>query len=57
AVAELSDLIRTKFRPKRMYVDRNIINHLGKLFVTWDAAMIIREIETVHPSAKLLITM
>jgi len=30
-----------------------LINHLGKLFVTSDAATIIREIEVVHPAAKL----
>jgi chaperonin GroEL (HSP60 family) len=32
-----------------------IINHLGKLFVTSDAATIIREIEVAHPAAKLLV--
>ena len=32
-----------------------MINHLGKLFVTSDAATIIREIEVVHPAAKLLV--
>jgi hypothetical protein len=32
-----------------------IINHLGKLFVTSDAATIIREIEVVHPAARLLV--
>jgi len=38
-------------------VGRNklIINHLGRLFVTSDAATIIREIEVVHPAAKLLV--
>ena len=38
-------------------VGRNklLINHLGKLFVTSDAATIIREIEVVHPAAKLLV--
>ena len=30
-----------------------IINHLGRLFVTSDAATIIREIEVAHPAAKL----
>lgn len=40
-----------------LYAGRNklIINHLGKLFVTSDAATIIREIEVVHPAAKLLV--
>ena len=32
-----------------------IINHLGRLFVTSDAATIIHEIEVVHPAAKLLV--
>lgn len=32
-----------------------MINHIGKLFVTSDAATIIREIEVVHPAAKLLV--
>jgi T-complex protein 1 subunit theta len=32
-----------------------IINHLGRLFVTSDAATIIREIEVIHPAAKLLV--
>lgn len=38
-------------------VGRNklVINHLGRLFVTSDAATIIREIEVVHPAAKLVV--
>jgi hypothetical protein len=32
-----------------------VINHLGRLFVTSDAATIIREIEVVHPAAKLVV--
>jgi len=32
-----------------------IINHLGRLFVTSDAATIIKEIEVQHPAAKLLV--
>lgn len=39
-------------RPGR---NKLIINHLGKLFVTSDAATIIREIEVAHPAAKLLV--
>ncbi|KAH8110559.1 T-complex protein 1 [Phellopilus nigrolimitatus] len=53
AVAELSDLVRTSFGPNGR--NKLIINHLGKLFVTSDAATIIREIEVVHPAAKLLV--
>ena len=39
------------------FIGRNklVINHLGRLFVTSDAATIIREIEVVHPAAKLLV--
>lgn len=69
AVSELSDLVRTSFGPNGEYDSlfqdtilteksgRNklIINHLGKLFVTSDAATIIREVEVVHPAAKLLV--
>jgi len=32
-----------------------VINHLEKLFVTNDAATIIRELEVVHPAAKMLV--
>ncbi|EJD08174.1 T-complex protein 1 [Fomitiporia mediterranea MF3/22] len=53
AVAELSDLVRTSFGPNGR--NKLIVNHLGKLFVTSDAATIIREIEVVHPAAKLLV--
>ncbi|KAH7100291.1 T-complex protein 1 [Auriculariales sp. MPI-PUGE-AT-0066] len=53
AVAELSDLVRTSFGPNGR--SKLVINHLGKLFVTTDAATIIRELEVVHPAAKLLV--
>lgn len=32
-----------------------IINHLGKIFVTHDAATILAELEVEHPAAKLLV--
>lgn len=53
AVSELSDLVRTSFGPNGR--NKLIINHLGRLFVTSDAATIIREVEVVHPAAKLLV--
>ncbi|GHJ87879.1 hypothetical protein NliqN6_4281 [Naganishia liquefaciens] len=53
AVSELSEKVRTSFGPNGR--NKLIINHLGKLFVTSDAATIIREIEVVHPAAKLLV--
>ncbi|KAJ2917725.1 hypothetical protein MD484_g2687, partial [Candolleomyces efflorescens] len=50
AVNELSDTVRTSFGRNKL-----IINHLGRLFVTSDAATIIRELEVVHPAAKLVV--
>lgn len=32
-----------------------VINHLEKLFVTNDAATILRELEVQHPAAKMLV--
>ena len=32
-----------------------VINHLDKLFVTSDAATIIRELEVVHPAGKVIV--
>lgn len=71
AVSELSDLVRTSFGPNGIILcfvslaerhpdysagrNKLLINHLGRLFVTSDAATIIREIEVVHPAAKLLV--
>ncbi|KAK4687999.1 T-complex protein 1 subunit theta, partial [Tremellales sp. Uapishka_1] len=53
AVGELSEIVRTSFGPNGR--NKLIINHLGRLFVTSDAATIIREIEVAHPAAKLLV--
>lgn len=32
-----------------------VINHLEKLFVTHDAATIMKELEVVHPAAKMVV--
>lgn len=32
-----------------------VINHLEKLFVTSDAATIVKELEVAHPAAKLVV--
>ncbi|KAL7411612.1 t-complex protein 1 theta subunit (tcp-1-theta) [Mrakia frigida] len=53
AVGELSEIVRTSFGPNGR--NKLIINHINRLFVTSDAATIIREIEVVHPAAKLLV--
>jgi hypothetical protein len=36
-------------------MNKMVINHLDKLFVTSDAATIIRELEVAHPAANLLV--
>lgn len=32
-----------------------VINHLDKIFVTSDTATIVKEMEVVHPAAKLIV--
>jgi T-complex protein 1 subunit theta len=35
-------------------MNKLVVNHLEKLFVTSDAATIVQELEVVHPAAKML---
>ena len=51
----ISFFFRQRKRQRELGRNKLVINHLGKLFVTSDAATIIREIEVVHPAAKLLV--
>ncbi|KJE93545.1 chaperonin containing TCP1 subunit 8 [Capsaspora owczarzaki ATCC 30864] len=53
ACKELSKVVRTSFGPNGM--NKMIINRLDKLFVTNDAATIIKELEVEHPAAKMLV--
>ncbi|KAJ1755212.1 T-complex protein 1 subunit theta [Coemansia sp. RSA 2167] len=53
ATKEMSEITRTSFGPYGR--NKMVVNHLDKLFVTNDAATIIRELEVVHPAAKLLV--
>ncbi|KNC85016.1 T-complex protein 1 subunit theta [Sphaeroforma arctica JP610] len=53
ACRELFEVVQTSLGPNGM--NKMIINHLEKLFVTNDAATIIRELEVEHPAAKLLV--
>ncbi|CAG8449709.1 14263_t:CDS:10 [Acaulospora colombiana] len=53
AIHELSEIVRTSFGPNGR--NKMVINHLEKLFVTNDAATIIRELEVIHPAAKLVV--
>uniref|UniRef100_A0A8C7X0E3 T-complex protein 1 subunit theta n=1 Tax=Oryzias sinensis TaxID=183150 RepID=A0A8C7X0E3_9TELE len=53
ACKELSQTTRTAYGPNGM--NKMVINHLEKLFVTNDAATILRELEVQHPAAKMIV--
>lgn len=53
ACKQLSAIVRTSLGPNGM--NKMVVNHLGKLFVTSDAATIVRELNVIHPAAKLVI--
>jgi len=52
AVQQLSKLTKTALGPHGM--NKMVINHLEKLFVTSDAATILRESDIHHPAAKMV---
>ncbi|KAK9383213.1 chaperonin Cpn60/TCP-1 family [Kockiozyma suomiensis] len=53
ACREIASIVRTSIGP----CGRNkiVINHLQKVFLTSDAATILRELEVIHPAAKLMV--
>jgi T-complex protein 1 subunit theta len=53
ACKQLAHTLRSAYGPNGM--NKMVINHLEKLFVTNDAATIIKELEVEHPAAKLLV--
>lgn len=53
ACKDICDITKTSFGPYGM--NKMIVNSLEKLFVTSDAATILKELEVVHPAAKLLV--
>jgi len=53
AAKQLSSCVRTSLGPNGM--NKMVINHLEKLFVTNDSATIVQELEVQHPAAKLLV--
>ncbi|KAK6620688.1 T-complex protein 1 subunit theta [Polyplax serrata] len=53
ACKEFAQTVRTAYGPNGM--NKMVINHLEKLFVTSDAATIIKELDVEHPAAKLMI--
>jgi T-complex protein 1 subunit theta len=53
ACKQLSQITRTSLGPNGM--NKMVINHLERLFVTSDAAVIVRELEVAHPAARLIV--
>merc|ERR1719230_2465572 len=53
AAKQLSTIVRTSLGPNGM--NKMVINHLEKLFITNDSATIVQELEVQHPAAKLLV--
>lgn len=53
ACKQLADTVRSAYGPNGM--NKMVINHIEKLFVTNDAATIISELEVEHPAAQLLV--
>lgn len=53
ACTQLSRLVSSSLGPNGM--NKMVINHLEKIFVTSDCSTILREMEVNHPAAKLLV--
>ncbi|CAJ0569109.1 unnamed protein product, partial [Mesorhabditis spiculigera] len=53
ACVELASQLKSAYGPTGM--NKMVINHIEKLFVTNDAATILRELEVQHPAAKIII--
>lgn len=53
ACVELCTTLKTAYGPKGL--NKMIVNHLNKLFVTSDAGTIVRELQVEHPAAKIII--
>jgi len=53
ACKELTELTRTSYGPNGL--NKLIVNHLGKIFCTSDAATIMKEMEINHPAAKMVV--
>ncbi len=53
ACTQLADLTRTSLGPNGM--NKMLINHLDRVFVTSDCATLLKEMEVEHPAAKLIV--
>lgn len=52
ACKQLADITRTSIGPNGM--NKMLINHLGRIFVTSDTATLLKELEVSHPAAKIM---
>jgi T-complex protein 1 subunit theta len=53
AAKQIGSMTRSSFGP--FGLNKLIVNHLDKHFVTRDAAVILEEMEVVHPAAQLVV--
>jgi T-complex protein 1 subunit theta len=53
ACKDLASIVRTSMGPNGM--NKMVLNHTGKVFVTTDAATIMKELDVIHPAAKMLV--
>lgn len=53
ACSELCRTLKSAYGPKGL--NKMVVNHIEKLFVTSDAGTIVRELQVEHPAAKILV--
>ena len=53
ACKQFAGILKTSLGPNGM--NKMVLNHLDKLFVTSDAATIVGELEVQHPAAKMVV--
>lgn len=53
ACSELCRTLKSAYGPKGL--NKMVVNHIDKLFVTSDAGTIVRELQIEHPAAKILV--
>ncbi|GAB9463860.1 T-complex protein 1, theta subunit [Globisporangium polare] len=53
AVKQLAAITRSSLGPNGM--NKLVINHLEKIFVTSDTATIVKELEVIHPAARMVV--
>ncbi|XP_050438492.1 T-complex protein 1 subunit theta-like [Adelges cooleyi] len=53
ACKEFAETVKTAYGPNGM--NKIVINHIDKLFITNDAATIVKELDIEHPAAKIIV--